>query len=434
MGKLGWVVAWLLLTPSAWATQSVWLGQTQSGPLASATEYQDPQGDGLGEWGSLQIANRSILPSSGTVTNLVVLLTVAPQNGAGAQSFTYTLFADGLTTGLTCAISEDATSCTDTSNTATVSAGQTLSVQSVPANTPTVAIPTWSMVFNSTTTSESVLMAAGTGNSADTRYFKFHGDEGTGSTTIATQELVVPTSGTFKNLYVEKTDPGVGNTFIWTVLENVSSAGVTCTLTSGQTECSDTTNSFTVVAGDLVTVQFTQTGTPTASNSNRGITFVSDTEGEFLFGLSDTGNSCTGAAPCYVLVAGGNTVDTTTETEVDEVANAMTMKAIRVVLNTTPGAGNSYDFTLRDDVAGTALTCQIADSATTCNLSTDVSVALNSLIATEIQPTSGPSAAALRIGYVGFLEPATTRRTWLITKKEAPCDSWLRVVPCGFPN
>jgi hypothetical protein len=87
--------------------------------------------------GGLEGWTKLTMPLAGTVRNLYCKLNGAPDNGAGTQSYTYTMRLDGASASVTCAISEAATSCNDTTNSFTFTAGQTLGFMVAPASTPT---------------------------------------------------------------------------------------------------------------------------------------------------------------------------------------------------------------------------------------------------------------------------------------------------------
>jgi len=60
----------------------------------------------------------------------------------------------------------------------------------------------------------------------------------------------------------------------------------------------------------------------------------------------------------------------------------------------TPGAGNTWAFTLRKNGASTAITCSITGASTQCaDSSNSVSFAAGDLLTIQIVPTSGPTAS-----------------------------------------
>lgn len=82
------------------------------------------------------------------------------------------------------------------------------------------------------------------------------------STTEANVDVPAPFSATINNLYVQlSAPPGTGNTFTFTLRDNSTSQALTCIIGNQSTGCSDTTHSFTPVAGDLLDWQITPSGT-----------------------------------------------------------------------------------------------------------------------------------------------------------------------------
>jgi len=83
------------------------------------------------------------------------------------------------------------------------------------------------------------------------------------STTESQLQQNMPAAGTLKNFYV-RADGAVGGTSIkYTVRKNGADTAVTCTMTSAQSTCSDTTNSVAFLAGDLISIGSTKTGSTT---------------------------------------------------------------------------------------------------------------------------------------------------------------------------
>lgn len=78
---------------------------------------------------------------------------------------------------------------------------------------------------------------------------------GAGSTTVEYQ-IPVPHAGTIRNMYIKaQTAPGSGKTDVFTVRKNGVNTTLTASVVTTATTANDTTHSFTVAAGDLVSVQ-----------------------------------------------------------------------------------------------------------------------------------------------------------------------------------
>jgi hypothetical protein len=71
---------------------------------------------------------------AGTLSQLSVRLDQNP--GTGSDQYTFTVRNNGSNTTVTCTITTPATSCTDTTHSATFAVGDLLSISSVPGNSP----------------------------------------------------------------------------------------------------------------------------------------------------------------------------------------------------------------------------------------------------------------------------------------------------------
>lgn len=76
------------------------------------------------------------ITSDGVFSNLYAAVIGAPDNGVGTQAWDFTLRVNDSATTLTCDIEETATTCNDTTNTVTVSAGDLVGFNITPSGTP----------------------------------------------------------------------------------------------------------------------------------------------------------------------------------------------------------------------------------------------------------------------------------------------------------
>jgi len=88
---------------------------------------------------------------------------------------------------------------------------------------------------------------------------------GNGAAAALTAAMVMSFSGTAKNLYaVSNTNAGVGQSWTLTMMKNGSAQSATCTISGGSsTSCNDTSNSFTFVAGDYISLRVVASATAT---------------------------------------------------------------------------------------------------------------------------------------------------------------------------
>lgn len=114
------------------------------------------------------------------------------------------------------------------------------------------------------------------GVNAATTTFNF-GNNSSG--TEASQQTPMPLAGTVKNLYVRtQTTQDAGGTLVITVRKNGSSQTLTLTIGAGATAntFSDTTHSFTIAAGDLLTIQLVNNSPGSGSATIAGISLEID--------------------------------------------------------------------------------------------------------------------------------------------------------------
>ena len=392
------------------ASDQVIMSSTSTALSATATQYLAVMGMGSAAPATAEGDRKELTASGGTLKNLRMEVATAP--GAGT-SRAFTLRKNGANTAVTCTISGTATSCTDTANSVAVVAADDVSVSSVPTSSPLTSVASWTLVFTSTTTAESLLMGGlGQGLDPATRWGPAVGlskQNGNGAV-----RSLVSVSGTVKNLYVEQDEaPGDGKTATYTVNKNGTDSAITCQITGGTAiTCSDTANSFTVVAGDWIAVKAAGV---TAINGIPfwGLTFLADTAGEFVITASGTTNLDT-ASTVYRNVAAGDALQSTTESSADQLSQSMTIKRMDILLSGASGAGKSYQFTLMQDAVATGLDCT-ATNATTCTVSTNITIADDDLLDLRVIPSGTPTARTASVGFLGSIsEVGAARRVFLV--------------------
>jgi hypothetical protein len=88
------------------------------------------------------------VPNAGTISNLSIKLSADPGT-TGVDTWRFTVRKNGVATTITCDVVADGTTCTDVAHSdATWVAGDLISIQALPVNTPSVE-PTvyWSVKF-----------------------------------------------------------------------------------------------------------------------------------------------------------------------------------------------------------------------------------------------------------------------------------------------
>ena len=295
---------------------------------------------------------------------------------------------------------------------------QLYNIKQVYTGTPTGTGISYIVGWQPSTEGDTVLLSTGT---ATTATFI---QPNCGSCVTATEsqaQMVVPVSGTLKNLTILAGDPGAGATLVFTVRKNLSSQTQTCTITHSTGSpwiCQDTGHAITVTAGDTYDIDETTTGSPSGSEVvYAGMIFAPTVAGEFLFGSCRS--TATLAGGTLYLAPTGRTA-TATSTEYNWGAytgTAFTLHAMGAYVGTAPSPGN-YTFNLRSctstcttSATGYAsvstVTVQITASNQTANVgSLTASIGASAYLDTQSVPAASPAAqGSLSVGYVGYIAP-----------------------------
>lgn len=382
-----------------WASEQVIVGGTPNTltPGGTSTYRQNFYGSIVSNYDTGSSKRHFVAPSAGVLSDLLVNLTAGP-----GGTYHFTIYNNNSPTSLTVDIADTATQGSDTINTASVSAGDVVGMVVTKTGTMTASYATWSMIFTPTTTDYTWVVGNSRGvDIADGNFLPLIGG-GTPHQTEVNKTVVIPGSGTIRNLYVWLKDaPGTDNSRVFTVRKDGVDQTLTCTIADAATTCNDTTHSFTVSAGDLLSLQVVDSGTPIATFSAEGVVFVPDTTGDFIIPMS-AANPPEAASTSYAPPCGGPSgTFPTTESNVNLLANAFTLKAIYVNLESAPGAGKSLVFTIRDDAGNTALTTTLSDAETNDGATGSVAVADFSLLDTMVEPSGTPTVGATDISYLG---------------------------------
>ena len=412
------LVVWALPTVACASVQVVFNGGVAQ-PAVAATEYSTIMGLEEGVWGATLSDREGLVATAGTLARLRVKLDTAP--GAGT-SYTFALMLNGAPSALSCTVSGTSTGCTDTTNAVAVAAGDPVAIRSVPAGTPAATHVALTMTFDGTTAKESIYVGgSGSGalsNSSD-RSLPVHGVYNNGATAVASWQthVIAPTSGNFKNLFVRlSVAPGGTASRTFTAQRNDVATTLACTIVGAATTCSDTTNSFTVVAGDTVRVLESPSAVnPASATAQLGIAFVADTDGEFMLVQSGAAGLSSTLVNYVTPAAGRNNTADTIEANHVVLGQACTVKRIFSNLNGPPGAGTSFRLTLRVNGVDSVLGCTMADAATSCNAAADVTIGDDALLSNQSTPSGGPTLRSSRITYlVTSAGPPAARRIWFV--------------------
>ena len=354
---------------------------------------------GVESWSANNLDRLATIPDAGTVSDLRVSLDVAP---GGGNSVTFTLRKDTgsgpVATALTCTITGPGanTTCSDTTNSVTVAAGDKLDILATPASNPTGSPVHYTTKYVSDTAKYTLLLGGSREDPGITDLLSYVSLSGLWtSATEFNMETVFPTGGTLRNLYVElPAPPGAGASRTFTVRKNGVSTALTCTIAGAvATSCSDTTNTVSVAARDTAVLLQTPSGSPVAA---RGATLPSCSKRTRPAALSSPRERSQARPPAprtSVSSAGSRICRSRKGKEPTRPGDDHQEHGRRDRPGSRQGAGvNGYQFTLRQNGADTGLLCLVAELATTCSAGLDVTIANDDLLSLEITPINTPTA------------------------------------------
>lgn len=246
-----------------------------------------------------------VIPTSGTIKNFYIKLENAPGTG---NSYDFTLYKNGSSTALTINISEGTTTASNTVNTVTVTAGDTVYIENIPTSGPTLSKLSWGFTFLADTSGESLLL----GNSLDdpsnttNEYIEPTSAGGTALwNTGVLDSQILSQSCTLKNLYVSlENAPGTGNSFQFILVRNGIDTGLTVTISDTATTGTNTTDFINVNDQDLLSLKSVPTSTPTTGNIRWGFVQLALTGNTFTqtdnFSISDVFQKMTKAKKNFI--------------------------------------------------------------------------------------------------------------------------------------
>lgn len=357
-------------------------------------------------WTGTESYRASIVSSAFTLSNFHLQIDTAPGTGSG---FTFTIMKNGVATSLTLTISDTATSGSDILNSVSFIAGDTISIQCTPASgTPTTpGNEWWNLSVTTSDTTAPIFSGFGSPSTNITAYggLTAGGQSSTAwSATETDMQIIVPTSGTFTNLYAFLSNaPGTGNAREFTLIKNGVATTLDVSISGTGTTAGDTTHSISVVAGDTLTVRTIPTGTPATSYGiSVTCTFTPTNPGETFVGFGSA-NVPSATTTDYEQILGiGNDSWTTSEAKRILMPGAVTFTALYIKLDTAPGTSGSRTFTLRESSGNTSLTTTLTGTTTTASSTATVNYSQGQSMTFQSDITGTPTAATGGV-HAGFL-------------------------------
>lgn len=374
------------------------------------TEYNVLQ-SGLTLWGTDEVQHQILITTPGVIANLDVTINANP--GGGSKSYKFTLFVDGVASALTVTIAGGDTAGADTTNKVTVSAGQSVSIESVPTDTPTGRSANWAVIFTSDNARESLLMGGTGANALSTSATEYDGISGleNPNATLSNREQLNALAGIIKNFYVKvSASPGTDpDGYKFTIYKNGSATTLTVTITDPATTGNDTSNSFTIVATDQLVLEIEPLNTPSATpTAVWGVTVLADTDGESaIIGGSVNNLHETQARKTCIVSKSQSTWSQLSPTR-NAGAHPCTIRHLYVKISGRAGVGSSgYRFSVDTSTeSGGPLNLDIVGDDTTGNNTSVVKEVFGTdLIVFGFSPLSTPDLRSALWGMVQFTGP-----------------------------
>lgn len=373
----------------------------------TTTKYNFPHASNLAAFNTTEVNRSTVVTHAMTIDNLRVVIPTAPGTG---KSWAWTIMQNGVATSLTCTIADTNTSAQDLNAGHAVSfaAGDLISIRETPSGTPTSTAGYSYSVRQSASGLFGVFGGAVQNVSNSVVNYNNLMSSASWNATESNVYAPVPTGGTLKNLYIiTSAAPGAAKTYKFDLMVNGSPTGPTVSITgAGTTTGNDTSNTAAVVAGDLVSIRCTPTGTPAAAFVKWGFSFAPTTDGEsfILYGDSAGPNnaSTNWEQPQGRGLDQWGAQEATAALKLD----ATSIEDMYVKLTTAPGGVASYTFTIMKNTVATAATVPIVGSATTGNvLALNVSIAADDVIDLQAAPVGAPAGTSVKIGVLLYVAP-----------------------------
>lgn len=362
---------------------------TDRSPSNTATNY-NLINTPLQTWGTTETQFRSPLPMDGFIGDLYVKLATAP---GATKSRSFTIFINGVATLVKCTVSGTNTTANDLTHKIQVKPGDLISIAARPSGTPSSTSGVyWGVSYRNITAGETAIV--GGMNSTLTTVQRYNSLQG-GSTWAANLPnfaAPMPTSGTFKNMYIAlETATGAAKSRTLALNVNGSDSALTVTITNASSG-SDTSHTVSVSAGDKVAFNHASTsGSPATTRMGWSCVFVPDTAGEFPVLSGTDSQPSTSATRYFMLQTNANGWDSAESDQEILIPITATAQKMRSYVTGAPGGSGQYNFTLRVEGSDTSLVTNITGAGTTGSDTTHTaSITAGNLISLSSGPVASP--------------------------------------------
>lgn len=231
-------------------------------------------------------------------------------------------------------------------------------------------------------------LVGGAANGSGTRYFAFAG-QGLYVAPINTSRTKMPVGGVISNLYVKIAPQLTAGSYVFTLMVNGSATALTCTISSGASTASDTSNPVNVSAGDLCEWRVVGSGADTLTQMATTAVFESNVAR--VAPLFCAHSNTTGA---YFIPPNGVSVSTAEGFGTAVMPVAGDISYMTVQLTAAPGTGVTRTYTLRKNGVDTGLTVALGPTDTAGTVSSTVSFSPGDDVTIGLVNTGGTPATS----------------------------------------
>jgi hypothetical protein len=303
----------------------------------------------------------AVMPVSTSLTELYVSIATAPGIG---NSYVVTILKNGVATGLNVTISDTNTSAFSTAS-VSYSVVDTVVLQCTPVGTPASSGKVmWSVL--STVSSQPIIGLASTSIANSVETVALSGRSSSDLPSEKNLQVRMPCAGTFSKLYATLgAAPGSGASKTVILRKNSADTSLSALITDPATTGSDTTNSVSVVAGDLVNLKVQISGTTVAGQLASSILFTPSNSGDSVLLQCNIFNSSPSATN-YTFLGGCGNLWSATEAG-QGICIGDNWLATALYVSNPNGSTGTYTYNLRMNSANTSIGVTLSGTS----LSTD---------------------------------------------------------------
>lgn len=298
------------------------------------------------------------IAADGTIHNLTVVIADAP---GSTWIRTFSLYKNGVFSGITCYIRASATSCSDTSHSVSVNAGDNLSMLQSPAGAPAVTTGRFSLVFDTDEANTSVLFGRTYISSAtNTSYMAAHGYGGGSNPDYAI--TLVPGDFNITEWYLTRYEDPSSGYINFTLLMNETIPIAKCVMETGSQNCQNTSLNIPIHKWDTLIINVSKNYSVTGYTAS-GIKLKSWEDSQYIMATSSNGvlpNYFTPTKYAKVVAGVSGLGTSTTSVATHASANYTVVRAlVKQVQNPAPSVYN-HSFITAD--GQTPISCIIQSS------------------------------------------------------------------------